>query len=284
MKKRSLILLPLALLACAACQNPGPEQPAQTRKEITFSSSIDAYTKATDNSFETGDVAGISAGDPVNFTNVKLTYAEGVFTPERTLYWGLDQAGDKKTTFAAFSPYTASLDPMTAFDWTIPADQSAAGAYAGADLVIAKAESAPNDGTVHLGFNHALSRLVLAVENKVEGEEVEGVKMNGVKLAASVDILRGSVTAKGDAQGVTPVSDGSLLYFLVAPQTVSPEILITMKSGKVVRYTPDKDLTFVSGKQISAAIAVEKDAVSFTAEIADWVDEEGSADFDKHNK
>ena len=284
MKKRSLILLPLALLACAACQNLKPEQTGQTGKEITFSSSIGNYSKATDNSFETGDVAGLSAGDPVNVSNVKLTYAEGSFTPERTLYWGLDQAGDKKTTFAAYYPFKASMNPLQAFDWAIPADQSAAGAYAGADLVIAKAEAAPNDGTVHLGFNHALSRLVLAMENNVEGEEIAGVKMNGVKLAASVDILRGTVTAAGDAQGVTPASDGILLYFLVAPQTVAPEILITMKSGKVVRYTPDKDLAFVGGKQISAAIVIEKDAVSFTAEIVDWVNADGgSADFNKNN-
>ena len=284
MKKLSIILLPLAMIAFAACQNPGPEQPGQTRKEITFSSSIDAYTKVTDNSFETGDVAGISAGDPVNFTNVKLTYAQGVFTPERTLYWALEQAGDKKATFAAYSPYKASLNPLQAFDWTIPADQSAAGAYTGADLLVAKAEAAPNDGTVHLGFNHALSRLVLAVENNVEEEEVAAVKMKGVKLAASVNILSGTVTAAGEAQEVASASDGILQYFLVAPQTASPEILITMKSGKVVRYTTDKALTFVSGKQISAAIVVEKDAVSFTAEITDWVDEEGAADFDKHNK
>lgn len=275
MKKRSFILLPLALLGFAACQSLEPDQPGQEGKEITFSTSIGAYTKATDKSFEAGDVAGLSAGDPVNVSNVKLTYAEGSFTPERTLYWGLDQAGDKKTTFAAYSPYQASLDPMKAFDWTIPADQSAAGAYAGADLLVAKTEAAPNDGTVHLAFNHALSRLTLTVENKVEGEEIAGVKMNGVKLAASVDILNGSVTAKGDAQAVTPASAGNVLYFMVAPQTVSPEILVTMKSGKVVRYTPKEDLAFVSGKQIVAAIAVEKDAVNFSAEIMDWLDVEG---------
>ena len=277
MKIRSIILLPLALFAFAACQNLEPEQPGQdkTGKEITFSSSIGAYTKATDNSFETGDIVGLSAADPVNVANFKLTYAEAGFTPEYTLYWGLDQAEDKKTTFAAYYPYKESLNPLQAFDWTIPADQSAAGAYAGADLLVAKAETAPIEGTVHLGFNHVLSRLVLAVENNVEEEEIEVVKMNGVKLAASVDILQGTVTAAGEALEVIPASDGSLLYFLVAPQTVSPEILITMKSGKVVRYIPDNDLAFASGKQISAAIVVERDAVSFTAEITDWVTEEG---------
>ena len=275
MKKRSFILLPLALLGFAACQSLEPDQPGQEGKEITFSTSIGSFTKATDNSFEAGDIAGLSAGDPVDVSNVKLTYSEGSFTPERTIFWGLDQAGDKKTTFAAYYPYNASLDPMKAFDWTIPADQSAAGAYAGADLLTAKTEAAPNDGTVHLAFSHVLSRLALTVENKVEGEEIAGVKMNGVKLAASVDILGGSVTAKGDAQAVTPASAGNLLYFMVAPQTVSPEVLVTMKSGKVVRYTPKEDLVFASGKQILATIAVEKDAVNFTAQVVDWLDVEG---------
>jgi len=209
----------------------------------------------------------------VNVSNVKLTYAEGTFTPERTLYWALDQAGDKKCTFLAYSPYSASIDPGKAFAWTIPADQSAAGAYAAADLVTAKTLAGPADGTVHLSFNHALSRMVLTLENKVAEDEVAGVKLNGVKLGASVDISAGTATATGDAAAVTPAAVSNAYVFLVAPQTVSPEILITMKSGKVVRYTPDAALNFAAGKQLSAAITVEKDKVLFSAEILDWLDE-----------
>ena len=275
MKKAYLILLPLAMLAAAACQSLEPEQPGQQAQgpEIRFSSSIGDYTKATDKSFEAGDMAGLSISDPVTVSNVKLTYSDGTFTPERTLYWALDQAADKKCTFLAYSPYSASVDPGKAFAWAIPADQSAAGAYAAADLVTAKTQAGPADGTVHLSFNHALSRMVLTLENKVADDEVAGVKLNGVKLGASVDIAAGTVTATGDAAAVTPATVSNAYVFLVAPQTVSPEILITMKSGKVVRYTPDAALTFAAGKQLSAAITVEKDKVLFSAEILDWLDE-----------
>lgn len=275
MKKAYLILLPLAMLAAAACQSLEPENPGQSSQgpEIIFSSSIGEYTKATDKSFEAGDLAGLSISDPVNASNVKLTYAEGTFTPEHTLYWGLDQAGDKKCTFLAYSPYSASIDPAKAIAWTIPANQSVEGAYAGADLLTAKTQAGPADGTVHLGFNHALSRMVLTLENKVAEDEIVGVKMAGVKLGATVDIAAGTVTATGDAATVTPVNANGVYIFLVAPQTVSPDILITMKSGKIVKYAPDDALNFLSGKQLSAAITVEKDQVLFNAEIFDWLDE-----------
>lgn len=275
MKKAYLILLPLAMLAAAACQSLEPENPGQSSQgpEIIFSSSIGEYTKATDKSFEAGDLAGLSISDPVNASNVKLTYAEGTFTPEHTLYWGLDQAGDKKCTFLAYSPYSASIDPAKAIAWTIPANQSVEGAYAGADLLTAKTQAGPADGTVHLGFNHALSRMVLTLENKVAEDEIVGVKMAGVQLGASVDIAAGTVTATGDAATVTPVNANGVYIFLVAPQTVSPDILITMKSGKIVKYAPDAALAFIGGKQLSAAITVEKDQVLFNAEIFDWLDE-----------
>lgn len=275
MKKAYLILLPLAMLGAAACQSLEPEQPGQSAQgqEIRFSSSIGDYTKATDKSFEAGDMAGLSISDPVSVSNVKLTYSDGTFTPERTLYWALDQAADKKCTFLAYSPFSASIDPGKAFAWTIPADQSAAGAYAAADLLTAKTQAGPADGTVHLSFNHALSRMVLTLENKVADDEIAGVKLNGVKLGATVDIAAGTVTATGEAATVTPATASGAYLFLVAPQTVSAEIIITMKSGKIVKYAPDAPLNFVGGKQLSAAITVEKDKVLFSAEILDWLDE-----------
>ena len=181
MKKAYLILLPLAMLGAAACQSLEPVQPGQSAQgqEIRFSSSIGDYTKATDKSFEAGDMAGLSISDPVSVSNVKLTYSDGTFTPERTLYWALDQAADKKCTFLAYSPFSASIDPGKAFAWTIPADQSAAGAYAAADLVTAKTQAGPADGTVHLSFNHALSRMVLTLENKVADDEIAGGARTG---------------------------------------------------------------------------------------------------------
>lgn len=275
MKKSFLLLLPALLLAAAACQNLEPASPEQevNLRTIEFSSSVGAYTKATDTSFETGDVVGLTIGQPVNASNVKLTYANGSFTPERTLYWGLDQKNDEKSSFVAYAPYDAATDPSKAFSFTIKADQSAAGAYAASDLLAAKADAGPGEKTVHLAFGHVLSRLVLSLTNEVKGDEIAGVTLGGVRLALTADIPNGRYAATGETAVVTPAKKDNNYVFLVAPQTVAPEVLIAMKSGKIVRYTPDAALQFASGKQVSAAIAVQQDAVSFEAEVLDWTDD-----------
>ncbi len=274
MKKSFLLLLPVLLFAAAACQNLEPASPEQevNLRTIEFSSSVGAYTKATDTSFEAGDVVGLTIGQPVNASNVKLTYANGSFTPERTLYWGLDQKNEEKSSFVAYAPYDAATDPSKAFSFTIKADQSAAGAYAASDLLAAKADAGPGEKTVHLAFSHVLSRLVLTLTNTVEGDEIAGVTLGGVQIALTADIPNGRYAATGETAVVTPAKKDNNYVFLVAPQTVAPEVLIAMKSGKIVRYTPDAALQFASGKQVSAAISVQQDAVSFEAEVLDWTD------------
>lgn len=275
MKKSLLLLVPFAMFTVAACQSlepASPEQASVSGKKIEFSSSVGDYTKATDTSFENGDVAGLTAGEPVNASNVKLTYKDGGFTAEQPLYWGLDQKNDQKTSFVAYIPYDASVDPTKPFTFNIKEDQSAAGAYAASDLLTAQADACPADPAVHLAFSHVLSRLVLSLKNEVVDDEIVGVKLAGVQLTVSADILKGTYTASGSAATVTPAKTGENYVFLVAPQKAAAEVLISMKSGKTVRYTPEAELAFVSGKQISAAITVASDAVNFEAEIVDWLD------------
>lgn len=275
MKKSVLILAPLALLAAAACnqlpETANPDRPVG--KQILFTSSIGQYTKAGDTSFDVGDVAILSIGDPVKATGVKITYADGNFTPEKPLYWALGQEDSQKSSFAAAYPADACADPLKAFTFTVPADQGAAGAYEAADLLTAWAEGSPADASIHLAFGHSLSRLVIALDNKsVSTDPVERVELKGVQAAASVDIAKGTVAASGEKVSVNAALISGAYVFVVPPQTVSPEVVVTLKSGGQITLKPAAELAFASGKQITATATIEDHPMGiFTGEISDWL-------------
>ena len=280
MKKAILMLLPLGLLTAACTETLEKDSPVKEGKPISFTASIGSFSKATDNSFEAGDEMSLSIGAPINASAVKLTYSNGSLTPDQALYWGIDQKESEKSSFVAVAPYKASLDPMKPFDFAIAQNQTADGAYAASDLIAAKAEASPADQTVNLQFSHVLSRLLLDVSVQHYGNAtVQSITLGGVQLGVKADAVNGSYTASGDPATVTPAFRNQVYTFLVAPQKVSPELLISLSNGETLRYTPEAALDFASGKQLVAQLVVSPDAIAFSSEISDW--EEGEADFGK---
>ena len=282
MKKSILMLLPLVLLTAACTESLENEGPRKDGKPISFVASISTFTKATDNSFENGDEVSLSIGAPVGATAVKLTYNNGALTPDQALYWAIDQKDSEKSTFAAVSPYKASLDPMEPFDFTIAENQAAEDAYAASDLIAAVTEASPADQAVNLQFSHVLSRLLLDVSVLDYGDAtVRSITLGGVKLGVQADVLNGAYTASGNPAVVTPAFRNRQYAFLVAPQRETPELLISLSTGETVRYIPEEALDFASGKQLIARIAVSPDAVTFTSEVHDWLDD--YADFGEYD-
>lgn len=285
MKKSVFLLVPIAIMAIAACSQVEPES-AQTTggKKMVFTSSIGAYTKVTGNHFDTGDQAVLSIGSPVNASKVVLTYANGSFTPSQALYWALNQADDLKTDFWACYPYSPDVDPGQPFTFDLKRDQRPTGAYAACDLLVAKTQAAPADDVIHLGFSHALSRLVITVDNKIQNMPILAAALIGAKLSVSVNIPEDSYTATGDVvtedsgmSGIVFASKiGDNKYAFMLPPQTAPDLkvgLLTSQDDGVV-FTPANTLTFTSGKQISATLTLEQSGLSFgDASITDWIDE-----------
>ena len=289
MKKSVFLLVPLAIMAIAACSRTEVESSRETGgKKMVFTSSIGAYTKVTGNHFDAGDQAVLSIGQPVGVSKVALTYANGSFTPSQPLYWALNQEQNLKTDFWACYPYSPDVDPGQDFTFDLKLDQRPAGAYAFNDLLVAKTQAAPADEAIHLGFSHALSRLVITIDNKLPDMPILAVALIGAKMSAQVNIPEGSYTATGDVvtegsgmKGIVYASKiGDNKYAIVLPpqtaQNLMLGLLVSEDDGFV--FTPDNALTFTSGKQISATLTLERSGLSFgNASITDWTDEE--ADF-----
>ena len=264
MKIKNLAII--ALLCATACNQNGKVNPE--KESIKFKAGIAQYvTKATDTAFENNDAISLFAGEPVNATNVKLTYANGELTPAQTLYWGLDQK--TATTFDAIYPYNAAYTSAKV-DFTVKADQSAAADYKASDFFTATVSAAPSQGTVVLPFTHKMAKLVIKVTNETENE-VTAVSMTGV-----CQTLKADGTAD-NAGTVKACANGSSWELIVAPQASSPKVVVTTAAGD---YTFEGSIDMKSGKKGTIEVKIEKaqpqpdpEEAKFSCTVSDW--EEG---------
>lgn len=133
---------------------------------------VDAESRAvtaddlSSTTFENGDELGLfvistNEDNMVYYDNVKFTYSDGTWTPEKEVYYY------RYSKYVAYYPYSADLasinktaDGITAsiksaFANNIPADQSTADAFEKADLLLA--EGVETDGAVTFDLKHQFS-------------------------------------------------------------------------------------------------------------------------------
>ena len=278
--KAPIFFLPvLAMLSLAACQrNAELDSPVRHGREITFTTSVGAYTKVSGTAFDEGDVVGLSISGPITTNNLPLTMTKGSLLPAEALYWSVDQRDDEKADFRAYYPYNAEAVLDGPFAFKVPQDQRMDNAYESADFLCAQVSSAPKDGTVNLAFSHIMSRFCVRVIDQMEGEDLGNViVMANMFGDAVVDLTEGEATLSPNAELMEfcPMSIGENQYAAVmVPQKATPVLYIQLASGEFLEMVSDGELDFQPGKQIVANVVVTQGKVSFSAEIYDWIDEE----------
>lgn len=133
---------------------------------------VDAESRAvtaddlSSTTFENGDELGLfvistNEDNMVYYDNVKFTYSDGTWTPEKEVYYY------RYSKYVAYYPYSADLASIdktaagitasikSAFANNIPADQSTADAFEKADLLLA--EGVETDGAVTFDLKHQFS-------------------------------------------------------------------------------------------------------------------------------
>lgn len=276
--KKTLFIPALILLitgvSCQVLEDPSGKDTLDL-KEIVLTGSVGDFTKVTEAGFSNGDVAGLTIGQPVGASNVPITYAGGSFTPSYTLYWAQGQSSTTKADIMATYPYLQEANLLDGFSFTVKSDQSAEGAVEASDLLTAFTQASPSDESVNLSFGHALSRIVFDIDASATGDGIVSLVLEGVKTQAKVSIKDGRTVAEGEPSSVKAGMDGNYLVAVVAPQEVSPAVVITTTRGKQLRYVPDQALNLVKGKQLVAKIVIENNAVvSFITDITPWTTQE----------
>lgn len=270
-----------------SCAKQAPQTDPALR-EIHFTASLGTFeVRATDTSFEQGDVIGLQAGAPLNIQNARLTLGSSGLTPETPIYWGMDQPQNQDTQFYAYYPYQAGEDISQGFHFQIQADQSTHAKYTASDFMMADRSAAPVDKEVHLQFTHHLSKVVLTIDNR-KGIDIADVFLGDVYGRALVQAGKTPInmgqpgTVKA---GKVAISGDSVAWALiVVPQTTAPKLIITSKTGEQYTYEVPEAIRFASGKRYKAQVTIDAKTLltDFTTEVSDWVDD-GDIQFGQDN-
>jgi len=282
MKRLFYVLTVLAPMFCACEDNILPENDSTDTKAVTFLSSIDAGTKATDYGFESGDNISVIAvkksatntdgtigGAENNYAdNVKYSYSGGRFVASNTpIYYPDDEM---PLFFTAIYPYQSSAGAE--FSFAVKANQSG-GNYTKSDLMTATT-AATTEETPELQFYHRLSSVIINVEYSRKQTGSISAEFTNVAVNTKVNLNKRTFKASGSTTTVVPADNGTDSYkVILPPQTISKgtaffNILI---DGTRLIWTPDDDIVLRSGAQIEFNLTVNfKNEITFNAIINPW--------------
>ena len=276
MKIKSLISAAAAgLFMAVACEKAPVDQPTPSEKlAVKLSASLYQFTKATDTAFEEGDKISVNIFNPECYLyNAQFTYTGGQLTSAVPYEWYQDT--EVEATVTAMYPASETMEGFAATQsFMVNADQSTKVGYTASDLLLATAKAYPTEEAVNLPFKHALSKIVVNVDNQLK-EEIADVWFTDVLGEVSFSTADHSdLAATGTAGTVKAYKSGeSTWQLIVAPQTASPKLALTTASGKQYTFVLSEEVTFTSGKVSTATVTVSPESIytSFTPEISDWV-------------
>lgn len=290
MKYQHILALALGIVAIAACQRENP-MGEQSKREIKFTATMSTTTKATATAFEEGDEIGLSISSPVDIENVLLTPADDKLVPEKTLYWPAGMKQKDTARFIAFYPYEFSTYAYGGFNvretWNFgtASTQYKADEFALQDYMSAVTIACPADESVELKFKHLMSRFNLTIVDKltvesfrdVQADSFRSIQIDGLYTWFKVNFAEQTLVADpdgGESYPYYPARTGEKFYtLLLPPQSASPEIVVTLNSGKKMKYVATNPINFVSGKQVAATLTLQEDAIKLSYQIEDWEDD-----------
>lgn len=274
MKLKNLLIATISAVSVFAACNKEPQETPSNGLQIKLNASLYNFTKATDTAFEANDAISVNLykGEDSYINNAMFTYNGSALTSETQYNWYPET--DVVGTITAFYPYATLAEGATNHTFTINADQSTVANFKASDFMTARTTSSPTENSVILPFTHALAKIVVTIVNETT-ETVNAVMLTGVKGSVSYDLKTGAISTTGSAGTVSALNNNNTWEVIIAPQTASPELVITTASEKQYTFTLAEDVTFNSGKYSTAAVTITTETIStsFTPNIQDWLED-----------
>ena len=274
MKIKNLFVVALAVVfALASCKKEQPVTPPAEDLAIKLNASLYGFTKATDTAFEANDAIGVSIykNSESYIHNAKFTYNGSALTSNTEYTWYDEK--DVEATITAYYPYAELDATATDYTFTVNADQSSSANYKASDFMVATTKSKPTENAVALPFKHALSKVVITINNETE-ETIAGVWLEGAKGEISFNTATGAVTTGGSAGTIKSYKSADNTWeVIIAPQTASPKLIITTAADKQYTFTLAEGVAFNSGKYSTANVTITPETIKtgFTPNIENWV-------------
>ncbi|MFI3332757.1 MAG: fimbrillin family protein [Rikenellaceae bacterium] len=259
------------LFGCSKSDNSGEID--QEELQIVISPII--HSRATELAFEKGDQIGLSmvmeSDNSLYVENVDMSYNGSIFEGDHKWY----SSSSETSTLAAYYPYISSETLPTSF--TIKEDQSTMEGYTASDLLIAtKSEVVPTSSAILMAFTHALSRVVVEIDNQ-SGVSVESVIIGGSRPTVTFDAFANSVEVDLSASVVdivAPLWDDQTYKVVVVPQSVALTFYVTLSDGRVLSREKESVTLSQGGEYLAQITIVEDDIdISLSGDINEWSDQ-----------
>ena len=271
MKLRQVFFLATAtIVALTACKKQPVVEPTPSYA-LKLNTSLYGFTKATDTAFESGDEIGVNVftegGDWIS--NAKFVSNGSALTSDKAYEWY--EETEVEGTITAYYPYNSNVGET----FTVNADQSTSKGYKDSDLLVASTKSYPTENAVNLPFKHALSKVIINVDNQLK-EEIANVWFTDVFGSVTFDSKNPAGIASTGSKGTIKAykSGDNTWQLILAPQAdVTPNLALTTASGKQYTFVLSEGVSFSAGKVSTANVSVSTESIytSFTSDITDWV-------------
>lgn len=287
-----VVLLTVGASSCSE-DSMGPDSNISNGKvAMEFTFSHPSQSRATETSFESGDVVGLFvseaqkpleiAGNTVN--NEPLTFSGSDWKPSRPLYWdsGLFNV-------YAYYPRLAEIGSTTDLVFEVDTDQRASSSssagldgYESSDFLFASAKGlAASASPVNLKFRHIMSKISIRL---IKGEDYEGdipataeVYIHNTVTEASVDLVAGVATKalRGERKSVSARQDGPALYSaIIVPQRLENRVPLIEVVMNGVSFLYESKFLFKPGIHHIVNLIVDKNPeqvkIEIGGEISDW--------------
>lgn len=295
MKYNIISLISVALLTAGvtSCSGESIDQPDNTttgKTAMAFTFSHPSESRATDTSFETGDVVGLFvteadrvleiAGNTVN--NERLTYAGGAWNSRSQLYWD-----EGSYNVYAYYPYSQTVSSTTDLPFEVSTDQrhdatATMDGYEASDfLYTAAANVKATANPVNLQFRHIMSKLSVRL---IKGEDFEGdfpetatVYIHNTVPEATIDLQAGVVTKNMRASRKTIIArQNSQTSFsaIIVPQRIDNRMPLIEVVMNGVSFMYESRFQFKPGMHHIVSLVVDKNPdqvkIEVGGEITNW--------------
>ena len=253
--------------------------PAEVKEElrqrtVVFSvKGSDFDVKSTQAGLENGDIIGIFAPDMEKF-NVKGTVHQGTaLATETPIRWAAGQTAS--SGFYAYYPYIEDLEQPTV-SFQVPADQTSAEAYAGADLRASYVYAAPRS-TVNFVLKHCFSRLTLNFTSKVSGETVTSVVLKDLVTDAVVDLATSGPAKGSEKADIQAFKQGEGTFCAILIPQPFLNVAVTTSRDRKVSFSTYIPVEMESGCAYKSDLVLpelnhETTELEFTLSLDDWTD------------
>lgn len=274
--KKYIALAALALVAMS-CERENIDNTPIVDDSVMRIEALHPSTRATETSFENGDVIGLYAttyegeqamplqisGNWIN--NEALTYNGSSWKGRRTFYWN-EGLMDVYGYYPYMEPTVINKHKWAVqTDQSLPATEGALSAYEASDFLWAKAEGvSQEDSSVQLQFKHMCSKVVIKL---VKGEEYTDAFPEDIDVylystvpQALINFTTGIVSKDphGDAQKIKARKVAiDTFEVIVVPQSIleyAPFVEIIMGG---ISYMTEEIFTYHAGKEYIVSITLD---------------------------